>query len=479
MFANVFYTDFSFCLQIVYTKDGKEMVTPEQLLHEIKSYLNMHDGRASFGELQDALCVDYAVIEERCMELVKRCAENASKAKENKDVIVLDDHAPEEWQCWRVLDQIVTNEYCDRLQADIIEELETAGRIGVGSLATHYELPADFIRKLLPKKSTGSRFVSDGDVVYSANFLRRAKARLVGILSATVRPQKIAAFAQQIGLPENMLNSVMEEAISTGRLPGSVHQRVFVPNLFNEAQQNCIRSSLAGIYADSSVLKRLGVAGDVSEVVKREWAGDEPISVGSSGFLRKSALNRLTTAIEETCKEPEKNSESPSAGWMDVNAAMVALGCTDGSVPSDMVEELLTSRGRLMEIIDCTTDEGRGKDASGESSGEEDDAAIDQELTDANDDCNVIAVAPWLLEKCASTLYHKLAAKISEKQKKAMMATPVAITPGGDAPNVSVVSSPPSSETLETPGTPSGQSGKRKGKGDNFVLLHCFICVHI
>ncbi len=58
-------------IEVIYTKSGKEYVTPKQLRSEILDELMSHGGRISVGELPNLLDVDILKIEEQVQHVIR------------------------------------------------------------------------------------------------------------------------------------------------------------------------------------------------------------------------------------------------------------------------------------------------------------------------------------------------------------------------------------------------------------------------
>lgn len=57
-------------LDVIYTTDGKEYLTPKQLIKEIQDELIVHGGRINIADLTQILNVDYSHIESKIAELL-------------------------------------------------------------------------------------------------------------------------------------------------------------------------------------------------------------------------------------------------------------------------------------------------------------------------------------------------------------------------------------------------------------------------
>ena len=94
-------------LDVIFTTDGKEYLTPDHLLSEIENELYANNGRIYLYELSSILLVDISLIEQKATELAKR-----SSGRINL-----------------VLGQLITNEYKDQLAVEINEKLQIRGKL--------------------------------------------------------------------------------------------------------------------------------------------------------------------------------------------------------------------------------------------------------------------------------------------------------------------------------------------------------------
>lgn len=109
-------------IDVFYTNDGKEYVTPQQLSREICDELFLHDGRVSLSELVSTLNVGIHAIESRAHDIVLA----------NPEIHL-------------VAGQLVDDGYLDRVAEEINEALQQNGQIVLVELAKQYELPLEFM----------------------------------------------------------------------------------------------------------------------------------------------------------------------------------------------------------------------------------------------------------------------------------------------------------------------------------------------
>ena len=109
-------------LDIIYTSDGKEYITPKQLQREISDEVYMSGGRIGIPELSNILTIDYSQIEAQASGLVKSDS-----------------------RLFMILGQLISADYLDRIAEDINDRLQLDGTIAIATLTKELNLPADFV----------------------------------------------------------------------------------------------------------------------------------------------------------------------------------------------------------------------------------------------------------------------------------------------------------------------------------------------
>lgn len=105
-------------LEIIFTNDGKEYLTPDNLRREIEDELFVNGGRINLIELTKILNVDLHKI----TTIAEQIAEEDSKVS-------------------LILGQLVDSDYIVRIASEINERLSQVGEINVSELTIQYDLP--------------------------------------------------------------------------------------------------------------------------------------------------------------------------------------------------------------------------------------------------------------------------------------------------------------------------------------------------
>lgn len=122
-------------IDLIFTSDGKEYLTPEQLINDIRGELYDAGGRISLVDLAKLIRVDLAHINTHLNFILKG----------NKDIHL-------------VLSQLIDNTYITKLAEEINEKLSQQGQINIGDLTIQYDLLADFLQQIVEKNLGKSIF---------------------------------------------------------------------------------------------------------------------------------------------------------------------------------------------------------------------------------------------------------------------------------------------------------------------------------
>lgn len=292
-------------LDVVHTLDGKEYVTPAQISREMRDELYMHRGRINVVDLQKLINVDLVHVESRASEI----------AKSDKGTQI-------------ILGQLIDETYLDRLAEEVNDKLQQAGQVNIAELCKTYDLPGEFLTEELNSR-LGSVIQGQIDqynrgVIFTQAFLSRHKACICGLFSAITRPTQIINLLNLYGFQENLLYSVLEELVNSGRLKGSVvggrqDKAIYIPDIYSKAQSTWVESFLKqNGYLEFEALTRLGIPDPVSYIKKRFKSSK--LLFLKSACVGRAIIDQLEASVEETIN---------SATWVDLQPM----------IPSSLSEE--------------------------------------------------------------------------------------------------------------------------------------------
>ncbi|GBL86157.1 E3 UFM1-protein ligase 1 [Araneus ventricosus] len=112
-------------IDVIFTTDGKEYLTPARLLKEIRDELYVHGGRINLVDLAQIIGVDFNHVEAKASEFLNS-----------------------EPNTCMVLGQLITIDYLDHLAEEVNEKLHQSGEINVAEITKLYDLPGDFLEQV-------------------------------------------------------------------------------------------------------------------------------------------------------------------------------------------------------------------------------------------------------------------------------------------------------------------------------------------
>uniref|UniRef100_A0A1D5RHV4 E3 UFM1-protein ligase 1 n=1 Tax=Macaca mulatta TaxID=9544 RepID=A0A1D5RHV4_MACMU len=240
-------------LEVVHTLDGKEYITPAQISKEMRDELHL---RGEFVFIFQVINVDLIHIENRIGDIIKS-----------------------EKHVQLVLGQLIDENYLDRLAEEVNDKLQESGQVTISELCKTYDLPGNFLTQALTQRLgriiSGHIDLDNRGVIFTEAFVARHKARIRGLFSAITRPTAVNSLISKYGFQEQLLYSVLEELVNSGRLRGTVvggrqDKAVFVPDIYSRTQSTWVDSFFRqNGYLEFDALSRLGIPDAVSYIKKR------------------------------------------------------------------------------------------------------------------------------------------------------------------------------------------------------------------
>nr|CAG4641501.1 EOG090X0267 [Eurycercus lamellatus] len=268
-------------IDVFYTNDGKEYVTPQQLSKEISDELYLHGGRINLTELVQILNISFHAIETRAHDIVQS----------NSEIHL-------------VSGQLIDDSYIDRVAEEINETLQHSGQIVLVELTKQYELPIEFLlQQLVSRIGTiiqGQQDKHDHHVFFTEGFLARNKARVRGALSAITVPTSVSAIIAQNKFPEPVVDELISNKRILGSLSGGRQANVatFIPDIYSRSQSEWIDNFLKqNGYLEYDALTRLGLPDPKGYCRKR--FKEIPLLFLSTCCVGSDILEQVDAAIEE------------------------------------------------------------------------------------------------------------------------------------------------------------------------------------
>lgn len=288
-------------LDVIFTNDGKEYLTPEQLCHEINDELYVAGGRINLTELSKILNVD-----------LSRITASATKISHKNKKIFL------------VLGQLIHEDYIQRVAAEINEKLNQVGELSVTQLTEQYDLPADFIQQKIIDRNLGSiiqgkRDSSDSKVLFTLSYISRCKAKIRGALMGVTRPVAVSFISAQCQVKEKLFHSLFDELKIDGVVTSRMTGAQYIPGVYKRMQNEFVSSRFRqNGYVQHDAVAQFGV-GDAKVFIRRHLPNEELVDLVKC-TVGKQLLSQLESAFEECLA---------TGSYLDVLTVM----------PSDLSEE--------------------------------------------------------------------------------------------------------------------------------------------
>lgn len=206
-------------INVIYTVDGKEYITPQHLRREVDDELFVRGGRVSLVELAKTLNVDLSRIND--------IADEMAKADANIHF---------------TLGQLMTEAYVQHIAAEINDSLAQRGEISVFELASsHFDLPTEFLLHNVMEKYLGTIIQArqdqeDSSKFFTPKYIGRCKARLRGALEGLTMPTSVSTFFQNIGAQDAMYHHLMTEIGPNGVITSRQKGALYVPAVYTKTQ---------------------------------------------------------------------------------------------------------------------------------------------------------------------------------------------------------------------------------------------------
>ncbi|XP_011644685.1 E3 UFM1-protein ligase 1 homolog [Pogonomyrmex barbatus] len=262
-------------LDIIFTNDGKEYVTPQHLAKEIKDELYIHSGKVSLVDLAQILNVNLSQVTKVVTEIEKH----------NKELKV-------------ILGQLIDKSYINKIAEEINDNLVQHGCINVAELTLTYNLPADFLQSVVEKELGkiihATQDSQDPKVFYTESFIARNKAKIKGALSAVTKPTPLSAILGQCGVPERIFFSILDSLQEVKQVPGVITGKqggnsIYIPTIYSKSQNEWVENFYKqNGYLEYDGLTRLGIS-DPSGFIKRHFPNENMV------FLKSVAVGTVIT----------------------------------------------------------------------------------------------------------------------------------------------------------------------------------------
>ena len=270
-------------LDIIYTSDGKEYITPKHLQREISDEVYMSGGRIGIPELSAILTIDFSQIEAQANHLLKSDS-----------------------TLFMVLGQIISADYLDRVAEEINDRLQLEGTISIAVLTKEYNLPADFLFEQITSRLgsiiEGFQDESDPKVIITPTYLSRNRAKIRGALKAITIPTAVSAIVSRFNFDGRMFLNLADQLIRDGTVEGiisggkQVTKATYIPSIYAKAQSDWVDNFFhQNGYLEYDGLVRVGIT-DPQSYIKRKF---ENLTFLSTSCVGQQILDQIEASVEE------------------------------------------------------------------------------------------------------------------------------------------------------------------------------------
>ncbi|GAU95570.1 hypothetical protein RvY_07169-2 [Ramazzottius varieornatus] len=306
-------------LDVIYTTDGKEYITPQHLLREIRDEIYISGGRVNVVDIAQALNVDLSHIENAAKELTKSDS-----------------------SLQFVLGQLISSDYIASMADQVNEKLQEKGIVNLADLTLVFDLPGDFLLRIvnenLGMRIHGQRDTSNPRILLTDWLVARHRAVLRGALNASCRPVPIQNLIKEHSLNERITAVVVEELITLGEVSGTLSGKgskdksIFIPHVYITAQNAWVDAFLkSNRYIPYDAVKKLDIS-EPKAFLKNRYSTADFLFL-TTCIVPESVLDQVENGIEDVAS---------SGTWTEVSGLLPA-GVDEADV-AEVVTNLISSK---------------------------------------------------------------------------------------------------------------------------------------
>ncbi|CAK1555134.1 unnamed protein product [Leptosia nina] len=266
-------------LDVIFTTDGKEYLTPQQLVKEIKDELYIRGGRVNTVDLARESSVDLNQINLNLSEILKE-----------KDIRLISGY-------------LISDSYVEKIAREINEKLQLQGQLSVDELTLQYSLPANFLldnvlEKYLGKLIIGKQDPSEPRTFYTEEYITRTKSKIKGAFMGLLKPTQISIIVGHCNVAERLFMSLFDQINAPGVLTGRTASALYVPSCYTKSQNEWVISFWKqNNYLEYDALHRLGLS-DPKGYIKKVLHSED-LTFLSSCVIGSHIQQQVEVALEE------------------------------------------------------------------------------------------------------------------------------------------------------------------------------------
>lgn len=292
-------------ITLIFTRSGKEYLTPNHLIQQTRDTLVSHEGRLNLTDLADILNVSLSNIETTTLPAI---LSSSSSTESNGNNVRL------------IRGEFITDYYLQSLIEDVNDYLRQSieGTDSLADVSTRVSLPVEIVREALIQY--GHKLKAEFDVttgiITSEKAVRRKRARARGKLTATAS----SVLSVKDKIEETVALDMLENGSLIGRLESSGGVgvsgggKVFVPGVLEKAGAQSVVSRFRseGFVSVDEVIRRLYVGKASVDVLARDRLGSDSV-VMKKAVVSGDLVERVSTGAEEAFR---------GGSWLDVVASV-------------------------------------------------------------------------------------------------------------------------------------------------------------
>lgn len=267
-------------IDVIFTNDGKEYLTYDNLEKEASDELYINGGRVNLVELSKTLNVDLNKIINVAEKIV---------SVENSTVRL-------------ILGQLIDESYVQRIASEINQKLAQTGELNVADITVSYDLPSDFLlhdvmEKYLGKLIFGKQDTSNPRIFFTQSYVQRCKAKIRGALAGITMPTSVSALLSQAGIKERIFFNLIKEVNALGTLTSRSIDAQYIPHIYTKMQSEWVKS----FYKQNGYLELslpgLGVS-DPKSFIQSQLTGEKYKQL-SSVIVDQRIIDHVASSLDE------------------------------------------------------------------------------------------------------------------------------------------------------------------------------------
>lgn len=268
--------------ELLYTANGREYVTKDKLVTELRDIVEEHGGRLALVDVPSLLGMDLG----HCQAAAE------TLAKEHSSRITL------------AQGEIFSLSYFKDLANEIEEKLQSTGVLPLSDVARSHGLSMDMLSSEVSKAlGTIIHGKMDGIMLYTDAYITRVRCQIRGALRGALQPVQMSVLKQDFGVegPAAFFPGLVDDVIAAENLKGRIVSGSWIPNAHLQAQQEAVSSFYSqNHYVSKEYAKKHGVTDSINAYMK----GVDPDAILlDTVYVSPQLVHSLIPDVEERVQE--------------------------------------------------------------------------------------------------------------------------------------------------------------------------------